>query len=463
MAGGLLQLVAYGVQDTFLSSNPQVTFFKLVYRRHTNFAMESIRQPFNSDPDFGRRVTCEIPRHGDLIHRMYLQVTLPKLENYATQYDNSIPPKPIESTIQNYKWARRVGLALIKTVDIEIGGQLIDRQYGEWMYIWNELSLHKNKLDGYNKMIGYSIPPEDVSTFDKIPYPESPETKLFIPLEFWFCQNHGLALPLIALQYDGVKINIEFRNLNELHRENTFNKIQNNYKIPSNKKLGETVLWIDYIFLDVDERRRFSQSKHEYLIEQVQANGEEKIDADLVNVSITLKFTNPVKEIFWVFQYEENIETNQWFNYTNNNDIFNYKCASIMKKAKLQLNGNDRFSEREAEYFTLIQPFQHHTNIPSSSGIHVYSFALKPEEHQPSGSLNFSRLDSVVMKMEIDNRGFKPDTILNGAIQYITDTWGNEISSNPCTYNRASRVRFYAKNYNVLRIMSGTAGLAYAV
>lgn len=463
MAGGLLQLVAYGVQDTFLSSNPQVTFFKLVYRRHTNFAMESIRQTFNKDPDFGTRVTCEIPRHGDLLHRMYLQVTLPELRNFATFNTNTTPPTRT-SSITNYKWARRIGLALIKTVDIEIGGQLIDRQYGEWMYIWNELSLHKNKLDGYNKMIGYCIPPEDVSTFQQIPYPESPETKLFIPLEFWFCQNHGLALPLIALQYDGVKINIEFRNLSELHRES--NPITNpiSTPIPVYKKLGETVLWIDYIFLDVDERRRFSQSKHEYLIEQVQANGEDKIDADLTHISINLKFTNPVKEIFWVFQYEENIASNQWFNYTNNNDIFNYKCASIMKTAKLQLNGNDRFSQRDAEYFTLIQPFQHHTNIPSSSGIHVYSFALKPEEHQPSGSLNFSRLDSVVMKMEIDNVGFSPDNIdVFGRVVYVTDKWGNQISSNPHVGNRASRVRFYAKNYNVLRIMSGTAGLAYAV
>lgn len=462
MAGGLLQLVAYGVQDTFLSSNPQVTFFKLVYRRHTNFAMESIRQPFNSDPDFGKRITCEIPRHGDLIHRIYLQVTLPELTNEATQYLSN--GNAVTSTIRNYRWARRVGLALIKSVDIEIGGQLIDRQYGEWMHIWNELSLHKNKLDGYNKMTGYCIPPEDVSTFERIPYPESPETKLFIPFEFWFCQNHGMALPLIALQYESVKLNIEFRNLNELHRENTFGDPANSYPIPSYKKLGETVLWIDYIFLDVDERRRFSQSKHEYLIEQVQANGEEKIDADLVNVSINLKFTNPVKEIFWVFQYEENIQENQWFNYTNNNDIFNYKCASIMKKAKLQLNGNDRFTEREAEYFTLIQPFQHHTNIPSSSGIHVYSFALKPEEHQPSGSLNFSRLDSAVMKMEIDNYGFNEDfKNTDGQIILRSDKWGNQISLNPSLVKRASRVRFYAKNYNVLRIMAGTAGLAYAV
>jgi len=462
MAGGLLQLVAYGVQDTFLSSNPQVTFFKLVYRRHTNFAMESIRLPFNSDPNFGKKVTCEIPRHGDLIHRIYLQVTLPELKNEASEYDRN--GNAVTSTIKNYRWARRVGLALIKSVDIEIGGQLIDRQYGEWMHIWNELSLHKNKLDGYNKMTGYCIPPEDVGTFELVPYPESPETKLFIPFEFWFCQNHGLALPLIALQYDSVKLNIEFRDLKQLHRENTFNNPANKYEIPSYKTLGETVLWIDYIFLDVDERRRFSQSKHEYLIEQVQANGEEKIDANLVNVSINLKFTNPVKEIYWVFQYEENIQQNQWFNYTNNNDIFNYKCASIMKTAKLQLNGNDRFTEREAEYFTLIQPFQHHTNIPSSSGIHIYSFALKPEEHQPSGSLNFSRLDSVVMKMEIDNRGFKEDKLDDdGQIQYTTDKWGNQISSNPSLVNRASRVRFYAKNYNVLRIMAGTAGLAYAV
>jgi hypothetical protein len=451
MAGGLLQLVAYGVQDTFLSSNPQVTFFKLVYRRHTNFAMESIRQPFNKDPDFGTRVTCEIPRHGDLIHRMYLQVTLPELENTG-EFDNSTtPPTLISSTVQNYKWTRRVGLALIKTVDIEIGGQLIDRHYGEWMYIWNELSLPTNKLDGYNKMIGYSIPPDDVSTFDSIIYPESPVTKLFIPLEFWFCQNHGLALPLIALQYDTVKLNIEFRNLVELNREKS--------PVITNKKLGETVLWIDYIFLDVDERRRFSQSKHEYLIEQIQANGEEKIDKELESISINLKFTNPVKEIFWVFQYEDNIASRQWFNYINHTEIFNYTCASIMKTAKLQLNGNDRFMEREAEYFTLIQPFQHHTNIPNSRGIHVYSFALKPEEHQPSGSLNFSRLDSVVMKMTIDNYGL----VLKKTGTSVADKWGNSYSTTNSLVKRASRVRFYAKNYNVLRIMSGTAGLAYAV
>ena len=462
MAGGLLQLVAYGVQDTFLSSNPQVTFFKLVYRRHTNFAMESIRQPFNSDPDFGKRVTCEIPRHGDLIHRMYLQVTLPALKNSGS-YAKATATTPLDDRVVNYKWARRVGLAMIKTVDIEIGGQLIDRHYGEWMYIWNELSLPTNKLDGYNKMIGYCIPPEDISSVEQIIYPESPITKLFIPLEFWFCQNHGLALPLIALQYDSVKINIEFRNLNELHREQSFPTNPIATPIPYDKHLGETVLWIDYIFLDVDERRRFSQSKHEYLIEQVQTNGEEKIDKELESVSINLKFTNPVKELFWVFQYEENIAQNQWFNYINHTEIFNYLASSIMKTAKLQLNGNDRFSERDAEYFTLVQPFQHHTNIPNSRGIHVYSFALKPEEHQPSGSLNFSRLDSVVMKMTLDNTGLvaNPNTV-------EFDNFGNyvrtiEAKSLTQVVKRASRVRFYAKNYNVLRIMSGTAGLAYAV
>ena len=453
MAGGLLQLVAYGVQDTFLSSNRQVTFFKLVYRRHTNFAMESIRQSFNADADFGKRITCEIPRHGDLLHRIYIQVTLPALKN-SGYYDSTTSPHT--DRVINYKWTRRVGLALIKTVDIEIGGQLIDRHYGEWMYIWNELSLPTNKLDGYNKMIGYCIPAEDINTVEQIIYPESPATKLFIPLEFWFCQNHGLALPLIALQYDTVKLNIEFRNLNELHRHDS-------EPIPVDKHLGETVLWIDYIFLDVDERRRFSQSKHEYLIEQVQCNGEEKIDAELEKTSITLKFTNPVKELFWVLQYEENISQNQWFNYINHNEIFNYLASSIMKTAKLQLNGNDRFCEREAEYFTLIQPFQHHTNIPNSRGIHVYSFALKPEEHQPSGSLNFSRIDSVVMKMTIDNTG-----LIVNPNRTDFDNYGNLVRTIQASdimpvVKRASRVRFYAKNYNVLRIMSGTSGLAYAV
>lgn len=412
MGGGLIQLVAYGAQDVYLSGNPQITFFKVAYKRHTNFSMESIQQTFNGGADFGRKVTCQISRNGDLIHRMYVHVRLPSLINA----DGNV-----------YEWTRRVGLALIKSVDIEIGGQTIDKQYGEWMFIWNELSLPSGKRDGFNKMVGYEVPPDQiVDPNDDV----TPETNLYIPLEFWFCRNPGLALPLIALQYHEVKVNIEFRELSQLSRENSTPIVD--------KHMVDASLWVDYIFLDTDERRRFAQLSHEYLIEQVQFTGEESVPVGSRNASIKLNFNHPVKEIVWVSQYKDLEAQNQWFNFTNTDEMFSASATNICTKAKLQLNGHDRFSERDGDYFNLVQPYQHHTNVPTSVGISVYSFALKPEELQPSGSLNFSRIDSAVLKMDLD----------------IVGAAGGQ--------NREVGIRIYALNYNVLRVMSGMGGVAYS-
>ena len=419
MGGGLLQLVAYGAQDVHLTNNPQITFFKLAYRRHTNFSLESIEQTFSGEADFGRRVTCQISRNGDLIHRMYLQVKLPSLVNNDT--GGSI-----------YKWTRRIGLALIKSVDIEIGGQCIDKQYGEWMYIWNELTLPSGKRDGFNKMIGYAVPADDSTQGGQtVSVNITPETTLHIPLEFWFCRNPGLSLPLIALQYHEIRVNIQFRDLSELHREET---------TPiTNKKLLGASLWVDYVFLDTDERRRFAQLSHEYLIEQLQFTGEEVSYSPIT--SVNLNFNHPVKELVWITQYDDIAKQNQWFNYTNTDIMFNPVAANITKSAKILVNGHDRFSERSSEYFNLVQPYQHHTNIPTSVGINLYSFALRPEEHQPSGTLNFSRLDSAILKLGLDTIGIPAD---------------------PPIAQRIVKMRVYAHNYNVLRIMSGMGGLAYS-
>ena len=351
MGGGLLQLVAYGAQDVYLTGNPQITFFKVVYRRHTNFSIESIQQTFNGTPGGGKRVTCQISRNGDLVHKLYVVFTHP-------------------STGGDLDDARKC----ISKVEVEIGGQLIDRQYGDWMEIWNELTLPAGKKDGYVEMI------KAVSNM---------ETKAYVPLEFWFCRNIGLALPLIALQYHEVKINIEF---------------------DGNEEFGDATLWADYIFLDTDERRRFAQLSHEYLIEQVQFTGGETINSS--NLSAKLSFNHPVKELIW----------------QGKND------GGIIKlgNTKLMLNGNDRFAERDTKYFTHVQPYQHHTNIPDSDcNINVYSFALKPEEHQPSGTLNMSRIDTAQLK-----------------ISDITQGTGE--------------VKIYAHSYNVLRILSGMGGLAYS-
>jgi len=378
MGGGLLQLVAYGAQDVYLTGNPQITFFKVAYRRHTNFSMESIEQTFNGTADFSRRVTCQISRNGDLIHRMYLQTTITGASFAANSY---------------------AGLALVKSVELEIGGQRIDKQYGDWMYVWNELSLPYGKRAGFKTMVGADV---TVST----------NTTLYIPLEFWFCRNPGLALPLIALQYHEVKVNLEFEAAAAAGI--------------TAGTMGTTSLWVDYVFLDTDERRRFAQLSHEYLIEQLQFTGEETVTTGANKIK--LNFNHPVKELVWVLQ-----EAAAKFGvYSDDGDAgdFARSGANLCSVAKLQLNGHDRFAERAGKYFNLVQPYQHHENVPSNTGINVYSFALKPEEHQPSGTLNFSRIDSAVL--------------------------------NITAAAAATKCRVYAVNYNVLRVMSGMGGLAYS-
>jgi hypothetical protein len=379
MGGGLLQLVAYGAQDVYLTGNPQITFFKVVYRRHTNFSIESIQQTFNGTASLGSRVTCQISRNGDLVHKVYLQAKVTR----ATAQAN-----------------KDVGHWLIKQVEVEIGGQMIDRQYGEWMHIWNELTLPKGKEAGFNDMIKTYAANDATTSF-----------KVYVPLEFWFCRNIGLALPLIALQYHEVKINLT---LNDLEAGIT--------------GVSEVELWADYIFLDTDERRRFAQLSHEYLIEQVQFTGGESINGTAANTALTTKsklsFNHPVKELVWVNKPTANTTSANWNTYQATSEF------------QLQLNGNDRFAKRDAKYFTHVQPYQHHENIPDGTFIHVYSFALKPEEHQPSGTLNMSRIDTA--------------TAMVGT--------GGTIS----TATNAGSLQMYAVNYNVLRILSGMGGLAYS-
>ena len=365
MGGGLLQLVAYGAQDVYLTGNPQITFFKVVYRRHTNFALESILQTFNGNVNFGSRVTATISRNGDLINRAYL--VLSSTKKCDVPY---------------------AALKVIKESELEIGGQKIDKHYGEWMYIWNELSLPKGKRDGYDTMVGKAK-----LTANK---------KHYVPLEFWFCRNVGLALPLIGLQYHEVKVNIQFETASVMANTST---------------TLDAELWVDYVYLDTDERRKFAQSSHEYLIEQLQFTGNEA-----ANSKIKLNFNHPVKELVWVAR---RASPTNWHDY---DDATN--SENLVKTAKLTLNGNDRFAQRDGDYFNLVQPFQHHENVPSNVGINVYSFALKPEEHQPSGTLNMSRIDTATLDL----------------------TYGSG----------ADTVSIYAVNYNVLRILSGMGGIAYS-
>jgi hypothetical protein len=542
-----MQLVAYGAQDVFLTGTPEITFWKVSYRRHTNFAMESIEQTFSGQADFGRRVTCTISRNGDLAYRTYLQVTLPEINQQMAGTLSTTAGQVVDGVYA--RWLDFIGEQLIAQVEVEIGGQRIDRQYGDWMHIWNQVTMSAEQLRGYFKMIGnttqltyitdplfagVSGPCASSGSPNQVCAPRNalPETTLYIPLLFWFCRNPGLALPLIALQYHEVKINIDFRPIGEcLWAVKTLTATPGNGSQSVSQAYQQSLvaasLYIDYIFLDTDERRKMAQNPHEYLIEQVQFTGDESVGSS--SNKIKLNFNHPCKELIWVVQPDANVDYcssldaagvlyrtlgAQPFNYTdsidalpnaihafggpkevngvngfiNSNGLFQmagatdatvvngqewYSATSVLPEqafapipgsgstvsdagtfilaetaldmhcwgenpvvtAKLQLNGQDRFSEREGSYFDVVQPFQHHTRAPDS-GINVYSFALRPEEHQPSGSCNFSRIDNAVLQLVL--------------------------SAPTVSGTATAKVRVYAVNYNVLRVMSGMAGVAYS-
>ena len=424
MGGGLLQLVAYGAQDVYLTGNPQITFFKVVYRRHTNFAIEAIQQTPTGSNSLGSRVSFQITRNGDLIHRVYFYGKIAATGNVAL--------------VPNF------GHKLLKTIELEIGGQRIDKHYSEWLYIWNELSLPVGKRDGYNVMVGANA--RNLST----KLTNGQKYELYVPLEFWFCRNVGLALPLIALQYHEVKINIEYESdvlmvdkaaTNFTFEEETKELVTGmvyhpNITLTGSVKLEEATLWVDYIFLDTDERRRFAQLSHEYLIEQLQFTGADSITGGTTDSmkSIRMNFNHPCKELVWTIKktdagvYWNNYSTAGGNSIANNDHL---DSANPVTNAKIMLNGNDRFATRKGDYFSLVQPYQHHENTPDKyhQGINVYSFALKPEEHQPSGTLNMSRIDTAVLSLS---------SSISGVIS------------------------IYAVNYNVLRILSGMGGLAYS-
>ena len=467
MGGGLLQLVAYGAQDVYLTGNPQITFFKVVYRRHTNFAIEAIQQTPTGSNSLGSRASFQITRNGDLIHRVYFNGKI-KNDNTAVATNNV-------ALVPNF------GQKLLKNVELEIGGQRIDKHYSEWLYIWNELSLPAGKLSGYNTMVGANT----ANLCTKLGGQK--EYELYVPLEFWFCRNVGLALPLIALQYHEVKINIEYEsadNLVDTHVSNLCtdedaatgadltlgaactngNKRSDDYtkdfglaadglsgdeatKFASGSKilLSDANLWVDYVFLDTDERRRFAQLSHEYLIEQLQFTGTDTMSISSTADSmkpVRLNFNHPCKELIWAVKRDSDVDKKQypfWNNFSTADSVndalvgannYNNSVNPTMQ-AKIMLNGNDRFATRKGDYFSLVQPYQHHENTPDDNhkGINVYSFALKPEEHQPSGTLNMSRIDTAVLSLS---------------------------SSVPGT------IHVYAVNYNVLRILSGMGGLAYS-
>jgi hypothetical protein len=566
MAGGLMQLVAYGAQDVYLTGNPQITFFKVVYRRHTNFSMECVSLPING-AGFGRRNQVLITRNGDLITKMYLMVQLDKL----TLTEGS-----------KAAWVRRVGHALLRNVEVNIGGSQIDKHYGTWLDIWYELAREAGDLErGFNHMIG------DIPALTSYDETNKEARTLYVPLKFWFNRHVGLALPLISLQYHEVRLNFEFEQASRL-------VVANKHFLDNDSKtvqMRDASLLVDYIYIDSEERRRFAQVGHEYLIEQLQFTGE--VTASQVSGKYELDFNHPTKELIWamrnghystgksflgytdeddwcmegetgilyktaeqilldsvvllaaevnttdpsgapctVIDSDANPKSGTWEEFcpemegTSSNDKItvrnlcpnktlwlntdSLKCGTYsltnkisadilvdetcnikisnlsttlscrdlsipvecledtrytrddvyvymfsnygvlingegnpVKSAIIQLNGLDRFDRREGDYFNYVQPDQHHTNTPKD-GINVYSFALNPEQHQPSGTANLSRIDKTLLQIVFEDPTKTVDTPV---IKFL---------------NAENQLFIFAFSYNVLRIMSGMGGLAYS-
>ena len=514
MGGGLLQLVAMGAQDAYLSGNPQITFWKGMFKRHTNFAMEPFRINFTGQPNWGTKQSATINRNADLLYSTYLEVQLPSYNSDSRK----------DACYNNDQF--HLGYNLLKYAELEIGGQLIDRQYGEWMFLWDTLcgstekSLNGQQLVGVGgrptvragsnptgstggvidvkDILGSS--PNATASVGQVLIPAAPAgckvgmhgghntsqpghpTIVYVPLNFFYCRNPGAALPLIALQYHEVKINI-------LWNENQL--ISGDYvDVPVPAQPSQAAIYVDYIYLDVEERRRMAQESHEYLIEQVQYNEDKGLSSYQNRIDLT--FNHPVKELVWVVQptcYRSckmpipggvggpDFSTPSARKYSSNSQglgdtasnvnrltPFTYDQNAVFKQ-HLQINGQDRLDARYGDYYNKVQPYQHHTGITQTEyikydgvangsvveysggsvsllnqpGIYCYSFALKPEEHQPSGTCNFSRIDTATLVLQMSG-----DVVVNA---HTDATWD---------------VRVYALNYNILRIMSGMAGLAYS-
>lgn len=559
MSGALMQLVAYGAQDTYLTGNPQISFFKASYRRYTNFSMQPMNVTAQGAVGFDKVMNFTIPRNGDLITNTYLLVKLAEISEKT--FDGK------------FAWVKRLGHALIDYVTITIGGSQIDKQYGIWLDMWYELSHTKSHEAGYRKMIGDVPELTAFSTADAETGLIKKSAELFIPLQFWFCQNAGLALPLIALQYHEVKIELKTASKDKL----VVFDVQSNFreKVLPKIEIADIKLLVNYVFLDSEERRKFAQVGHEYLIEQLQFTSSVPVpntpithQGSEIHHSVPLNFNHPTKELVWAVR-NGNMINHPFLAYTDKEDwtdaldeaannlaagmfqvstetgdittesgtieiddhkinytvadetqeqtgikldvnktplvlgkynlakkldsvsititdegvkvivlahritirdisipLTHWKDTRFVKsdvivnipfcygllidgsvnpvvKGLIQLNGQDRFDEREGKFFNCVEPFQHHTATPAD-GINVYSFAIKPEEHQPSGTANLSRIDTTNLMLKY---GDASQTLFEPSLGAFTSE---------------SQLFVFDKSYNVLRVMSGMAGTAYS-
>lgn len=458
--GGLMQIVAFGAQDVFLTGNSQITFFKHVFRRHTNFSLEATEQTFQSNSkNLGNRLVAVISRNGDLLHRMWLEVVLPT----SLTAHNTVEVTTAGVTVPKLhaKYAAKLGHALLRSAEVEIGGSRIDKTYGRFSQLWHELTCRAEKKDGYERMTatsGSATQPTELKS-------TTAGRKMYIPINFFFSSGAaGSALPLIALQYHEVRITIELAEAKDILVGESIvvsgteaepvttrafypGSALNN--LSTLQMMENPRLYSDFIYLDTDERRRFSQQSHEYLVTQLQFTGTE-VSSEISMTSslaqtIRLSFNHPTKALYIVAE-PSNMDNKHYTADTLYNGYVNPVGTGVVvpddncpfESIGLMLNGHERFSTRDGSYFSMVQPFQHHTAVPSNmSGIAMYSFSLAPEEFQPSGALNLSRIDNCSLRL---------------VHKKAHESFGVHVRN----------VHVFAVSSNILRALSGMAGLAFS-
>lgn len=565
MAGGLIQIVTYGSQDLYLTGTPEITFFKVVYRRHTNFSMESVRIPFDDPVGFNMSSALTVPKNGDLIHKTYLEIRLPEMNLQRLDTSNQLKPvvdqaranfdivqnfmslnrrayvgaasifqaqnivdagqmisavdqvftepgtsgiieafqelltttplapftydevsmKSIVDTFNSFDpkgeifsamtvgldksqktqefffvdlrtkeeafedqmdpnikfaWVQRVGHAIIDEIEVMIGGSVIDRHLGDWINIWYELTAHRDLEKVYFKMIG------NVDLLTDFNRNVKPSYLLRIPLQFWFCRFSGLAIPLVALEYHDVTFHVKFRKIEEVAYVEAGEQIRFNQagdtitldEVPEELGLDiEATMLIDYIYLDTSERRRFAQASHEYMVEQLQVLELPIISQKMFQVNLN-KFVLPSKEFVWVSQkvrYTRN-PTGTTQTRFDNYSLTDENKGNPIVFSQIDFHSYERVPKLDGNYFNYVQPYQHHNTTPSD-GINMYSFSIFPEEFQPSGSANVSRLSRINLNLEFDSRLQLED----GSFEPLY-------------------LRIYTRNLNILRIFSGMASPA---
>ena len=602
MTGGLINIASYGSSDLYLTGDPQITFFKLVYRRHTNFSVESIYIDIEDELEFNKESEVNVPIIADAVHKGYLEITIPEitikrsdvglktqqvslsqinnvLNDYTTVTDfmklntqayrvanevitaenidvltvinialEQFQDTPVDSInglntvnsdiinkfnllidstenllvkfsslyvildglktsitngttitkdqlinilnnamdysikIQEYffhksietkekanndssenikfAWVKKLGHVIIDYIDVYIGGEKIDRHYGMWIDIWYELTGNTYQNKTYSNMIG-DVP--ELTNFNKT---TKPKYTLFIPLNFWFNRHNGLAIPLISLQYSDLVFNIKLKDISKCcYIERIVDKNNNEVFISLDDiwddkgYMLDGKLMLDYIFMDHLERKKFAQSSHEYLIDNIQYNNYTNINHH--KVQLPLDFRHPCKEIIWIIQKDDINKNNTSFTKTHNTvystDTIQTEQTTYSKnpflKSSLSFNGYSRIDNFCGNYFNCYQTMKHR-NAPRP-GINVYSFAIFPEEHQPSGTCNFSKIPSIIINFELDKNIFnyklseiRPDIVPN--------------SSDDKTLTTSCTIHIFIIAYNILRIIGGFGGVAFS-